>query len=60
MLLTSAKDDSSWEVMSSVSSTREKGHSRVLTRLLKKSNQLIMVWEKIVGRHLSLETSVFY
>uniref|UniRef100_A0A3Q2PZS8 DNA-dependent protein kinase catalytic subunit n=1 Tax=Fundulus heteroclitus TaxID=8078 RepID=A0A3Q2PZS8_FUNHE len=34
------KDESNWEVMSSLSSTREKGYSRVLRRLLKKSNQL--------------------
>lgn len=38
---TSTKDDNNWEVMSSVSSTKGKGHSRVLTRLLKKSNQLM-------------------
>ncbi|XP_012711305.2 DNA-dependent protein kinase catalytic subunit [Fundulus heteroclitus] len=36
----SDKDESNWEVMSSLSSTREKGYSRVLRRLLKKSNQL--------------------
>lgn len=47
MLSTSAKDDSSWEVMSSVSSVKEKGHSRVLTRLLKKSNQLMTVCERV-------------
>uniref|UniRef100_A0A3Q4AQN1 DNA-dependent protein kinase catalytic subunit n=1 Tax=Mola mola TaxID=94237 RepID=A0A3Q4AQN1_MOLML len=39
---TNNKDDRSWEVMSSVSLTREKGYSRVMTRLLKKSKQLTM------------------
>ncbi|XP_073344741.1 DNA-dependent protein kinase catalytic subunit [Pagrus major] len=39
---TDNKDDSNWEVMSSVSSGRDKGYSRVMTRLLKKSNQLTM------------------
>ncbi|XP_039982420.1 DNA-dependent protein kinase catalytic subunit isoform X2 [Xiphias gladius] len=34
------KDDSSWEVMSSLSSRSDRGYSRVLTRLLKQSNQL--------------------
>uniref|UniRef100_A0A3Q3H3K6 DNA-dependent protein kinase catalytic subunit n=1 Tax=Labrus bergylta TaxID=56723 RepID=A0A3Q3H3K6_9LABR len=34
------KEDSNWEVMSSVSSRTERGYSRVMTRLLKKSNQL--------------------
>lgn len=34
------KDDSSWEVMSSVSTRSDKGYSRVMTRLLKQSNQL--------------------
>ncbi|XP_075968746.1 DNA-dependent protein kinase catalytic subunit [Anarhichas minor] len=37
---TNDKDDSNWEVMSSVSSRSEKGYSRVMTRLLKKSKQL--------------------
>uniref|UniRef100_A0A3B4TQG3 DNA-dependent protein kinase catalytic subunit n=1 Tax=Seriola dumerili TaxID=41447 RepID=A0A3B4TQG3_SERDU len=36
------KDDSSWEVMSSSSSRRDKGYSRVMTRLLKQSKQLSM------------------
>ncbi|XP_040921929.1 DNA-dependent protein kinase catalytic subunit [Toxotes jaculatrix] len=36
------KDDSSWEVMSSVSSRRDRGYSRVMTRLLKQSNQFSM------------------
>ncbi|XP_034562055.1 DNA-dependent protein kinase catalytic subunit [Notolabrus celidotus] len=36
------KDDSNWEVMSSVSSRSDQGYSRVMTRLLKKSNQLTM------------------
>lgn len=36
---TNNKDDSNWEVMSSVSSRRDRGYSRVMTRL-KKSNQL--------------------
>ncbi|MEQ2314116.1 hypothetical protein AMECASPLE_008745, partial [Ameca splendens] len=36
----SDKDESNWEVMSSFSSRRDKGYSRVMTRLLKKSNQL--------------------
>ncbi|TKS87933.1 DNA-dependent protein kinase catalytic subunit [Collichthys lucidus] len=39
---TNNKDDSNWEVMSSVSSRGDKGYSRVMTRLLKKSNQLTM------------------
>lgn len=47
VLSTSAKDDNSWEVMSSVSSTKEKGHSRVLTRLMKKSNQLMTVCKRV-------------
>ncbi|KAJ0059871.1 hypothetical protein NL108_014572, partial [Boleophthalmus pectinirostris] len=34
------KDDSSWEVMSSVSTRNDKGYSRVMTRLLKQSKQL--------------------
>ncbi|XP_014905517.1 DNA-dependent protein kinase catalytic subunit [Poecilia latipinna] len=38
----SDKDESNWEVMSSMSSRRDKGYSRVMTRLLKKSNQLSM------------------
>ncbi|KAF7660907.1 hypothetical protein LDENG_00272900 [Lucifuga dentata] len=38
----SDKDDSSWEVMSSSSSRTDKGYSRVMTRLLKKSKQLSM------------------
>uniref|UniRef100_A0A3Q3H2P1 DNA-dependent protein kinase catalytic subunit n=1 Tax=Labrus bergylta TaxID=56723 RepID=A0A3Q3H2P1_9LABR len=37
---TSSDKDSNWEVMSSVSSRTERGYSRVMTRLLKKSNQL--------------------
>ncbi|KAM6908435.1 DNA-dependent protein kinase catalytic subunit [Lycodopsis pacificus] len=37
---TNDKDDSNWEVMSSLSSRRDKGYSRVMTRLLKKSKQL--------------------
>ncbi|XP_044195297.1 DNA-dependent protein kinase catalytic subunit [Thunnus albacares] len=36
------KDESSWEVMSSMSSRSDKGYNRVMTRLLKKSNQLVM------------------
>ncbi|XP_034718647.1 DNA-dependent protein kinase catalytic subunit [Etheostoma cragini] len=37
------KEDSNWEVMSSVSSRNtDKGYSRVMTRLLKQSNQLTM------------------
>lgn len=43
------KDDSNWEVMTAVSSTRHKGYNRVMTRLLKKSNQLVMVLDGIVG-----------
>ncbi|XP_014836896.1 PREDICTED: DNA-dependent protein kinase catalytic subunit [Poecilia mexicana] len=38
----SDKDESNWEVMSSMSSRRDKGYSRVMTRLLKKSNHLSM------------------
>ncbi|XP_026183019.1 DNA-dependent protein kinase catalytic subunit isoform X2 [Mastacembelus armatus] len=34
------KNESSWEVISSLSSRRDKGYSRVMTRLLKQSNQL--------------------
>lgn len=55
MWLTLDKDDSSWEVMSSMASTSDRGYSRVMTRLLKKSNQLTMVLEVNVGRHLSVE-----
>ncbi|KAF3836111.1 hypothetical protein F7725_028669 [Dissostichus mawsoni] len=40
---TNNKDESNWEVMSSLSSKSEKGYKRVLTRLMKKSNQLNMV-----------------
>lgn len=47
------KDDSSWEVMSAVSLTSHKGHNRVMTRLLKKSNQLVMVLDGIVGTTFS-------
>ncbi|XP_070708776.1 DNA-dependent protein kinase catalytic subunit [Pempheris klunzingeri] len=39
---TNDKDDSNWEVMSSVSSRSDRGYSRVMTRLLKKSKQLAM------------------
>uniref|UniRef100_A0A3Q1ES12 DNA-dependent protein kinase catalytic subunit n=1 Tax=Acanthochromis polyacanthus TaxID=80966 RepID=A0A3Q1ES12_9TELE len=38
----SKMDDNNWEVMSSLSSRSDKGYSRVMTRLLKKSNQLPM------------------
>ncbi|KAM6971354.1 DNA-dependent protein kinase catalytic subunit isoform 1-T1 [Tautogolabrus adspersus] len=34
------KEDSNWEVMSSVSSKSGQGYNRVMTRLLKKSNQI--------------------
>ncbi|XP_054478556.1 DNA-dependent protein kinase catalytic subunit [Anoplopoma fimbria] len=34
------KDDSNWEVMSSLSQRSDRGYSRVMTRLLKKSKQL--------------------
>ncbi|XP_072306662.1 DNA-dependent protein kinase catalytic subunit [Eucyclogobius newberryi] len=34
------KDDSNWEVISSVSARTDKGYSRVMTRLLKRSKQL--------------------
>lgn len=37
------KEDSVWEVMSSLSSRTDIGYSRVMTRLLKKSNQLAVV-----------------
>ncbi|CAK6951979.1 LOW QUALITY PROTEIN: DNA-dependent protein kinase catalytic subunit [Scomber scombrus] len=36
------KDESSWEVMSSISSRNDRGYSRVMTRLLKQSKQLVM------------------
>ncbi|GAA6219422.1 DNA-dependent protein kinase catalytic subunit [Lates japonicus] len=36
------KDESSWEVMSSLSSRSDRGYSKVMTRLLKLSNQLSM------------------
>uniref|UniRef100_A0A3Q2CEF8 DNA-dependent protein kinase catalytic subunit n=1 Tax=Cyprinodon variegatus TaxID=28743 RepID=A0A3Q2CEF8_CYPVA len=36
------KDESNWEVMSTLSSKHERGYNRVLRRLLKKSNQLSM------------------
>ncbi|XP_042366176.1 DNA-dependent protein kinase catalytic subunit [Plectropomus leopardus] len=39
---TNNKDDSNWEVMSSLSSRSDRGFSRVMTRLLKQSNQLNM------------------
>ncbi|XP_015230469.1 PREDICTED: DNA-dependent protein kinase catalytic subunit [Cyprinodon variegatus] len=38
----SDKDESNWEVMSTLSSKHERGYNRVLRRLLKKSNQLSM------------------
>lgn len=51
MLLSSDKEDSNWEVMSSVSSRNtDRGYSRVMTRLLKQSNQLTMVLDGKVGR----------
>lgn len=56
------KDDS-WEVMSAVSLTSHKGYNRVMTRLLKKSNQLVMVWDGIVGTTFScsnLYRNVFF
>lgn len=43
MFFTLDKDESNWEVMSSSSSKSERGFSRVMRRLLKKSNQLSMV-----------------
>lgn len=55
MMLPLDKDDSNWEVMSSMSSRSDKGYSRVMTRLLKKSNQLTMV-----GKHLSNEQFAFF
>lgn len=58
MFLTLDNDDSRWEVMSSVTSTRERGYSRVMTRLLKKSNQLTTVMEGNVGQRLSVVTFV--
>ncbi|CAG5895668.1 unnamed protein product [Menidia menidia] len=39
---TNEKDESNWEVISSLSSRSDRGYSRVMTRLLKKSNQLSM------------------
>ncbi|KAM9839260.1 DNA-dependent protein kinase catalytic subunit [Aulostomus maculatus] len=39
---TSSDSESSWEVMSSLSSRSDSGYSRVMTRLLKQSKQLIM------------------
>ncbi|XP_047423865.1 DNA-dependent protein kinase catalytic subunit isoform X2 [Mugil cephalus] len=39
---TDNKDESSWEVMSSLSLKSDRGYSRVMTRLLKKSKQLAM------------------
>ncbi|CAL8293471.1 unnamed protein product [Lota lota] len=39
---TNEKDDSGWEVMSSVSSKTEKGYGRVMRRLLKQSKHLVM------------------
>uniref|UniRef100_A0A3B4ZYV0 DNA-dependent protein kinase catalytic subunit n=1 Tax=Stegastes partitus TaxID=144197 RepID=A0A3B4ZYV0_9TELE len=39
---TSTDNESNWEVMSSLSSRSDRGYSRVMTRLLKKSNQLAM------------------
>lgn len=43
LLLLLDKDDGVWEVMSSVSSTSHKGYNRVMTKLLKKSSQLVTV-----------------
>ncbi len=54
-MLTLDKDDSNWEVMSSVSSRSDKGYSRVMRRLLKQSNQLTMVMDGTVEKHLSIE-----
>lgn len=53
MLFTLDKDDSNWEVMSSLSSRSDKGYSRVMTRLLKKSNQLAVVLDEKVENNLS-------
>ncbi|KAM9332600.1 DNA-dependent protein kinase catalytic subunit [Pholidichthys leucotaenia] len=39
---TESKDESNWEVMSSLSSKSDRGYSRVMRRLLKKSTQLAM------------------
>uniref|UniRef100_A0A3B5QWJ4 DNA-dependent protein kinase catalytic subunit n=1 Tax=Xiphophorus maculatus TaxID=8083 RepID=A0A3B5QWJ4_XIPMA len=52
---TSSSDESNWEVMSSLSSRRDKGYSRVMTRLLKKSNQILQK-----KQHLSLEKVEIY
>ncbi|XP_060920840.1 DNA-dependent protein kinase catalytic subunit isoform X2 [Labrus mixtus] len=46
------KEDSNWEVMSSVSSRTERGYSRVMTRLLKKSNQLTVEEAPLVAVRL--------
>ncbi|XP_068160133.1 DNA-dependent protein kinase catalytic subunit [Antennarius striatus] len=46
------KDDRNWEVMSSASSRTERGYSRVMTRLLKKSNQLTMEDAPLVALRL--------
>ena len=42
-MLVSEKDDSGWEMTSSVSSKSEKGYGRVMRRLLKQSKHLVMV-----------------
>lgn len=43
LLLLPDKDDGVWEVMSSVSTTSHRGYNRVMTKLLKKSSQLVSV-----------------
>ncbi|XP_068603907.1 DNA-dependent protein kinase catalytic subunit [Brachionichthys hirsutus] len=49
---TNNRDDSNWEVMSSVSSRSGRGYSRVMTRLLKKMNQLSMEDAPLVALRL--------
>uniref|UniRef100_A0A3B4GTT0 DNA-dependent protein kinase catalytic subunit n=1 Tax=Pundamilia nyererei TaxID=303518 RepID=A0A3B4GTT0_9CICH len=45
---TDNKDESNWEVISSLSSKSDRGYSRVMSRLLKKSDQLSMVRLRVV------------
>lgn len=49
------KDENNWEVMSSLSSRRDRGYGRVMTRLLKKSNQLSSVGHEQRGKLQSIQ-----
>lgn len=58
VFLTLDKDESSWEVMSSISSRNDRGYSRVMTRLLKQSKQLVMVMNGLLRKFITALISV--